>query len=56
MRRWTDTPTRPVRLTRRGRAVVVGFVLALAFVAGLTADAWSPCAGDHVCVLQGGTP
>lgn len=37
-------------MTAAGRAAVA-VLFALAFLAGLTADAWNPCAGDHVCVV-----
>ncbi len=46
-------------MTARARAAVVA-AFALALVAGLTADQWNPCAGDHVCVVTpytgGNTP
>jgi hypothetical protein len=38
-------------VTARGRALVLA-ALVLALVAGLTADEWNPCAGDHVCIVE----
>lgn len=40
-----------MRLTRRGRAVVLALAFLAAAVAGMTADSWNPCAGDYVCVV-----
>lgn len=40
-----------MRLSRRGRAVLVTLALLAALVAGMTADSWNPCAGDYVCVV-----
>lgn len=37
-------------MTARARVLVVAG-LTLALVAGMTADQWNPCAGDHVCVI-----
>lgn len=34
----------PLRLTSRGRALLYGTVVALALVAGLTAEVWDPFA------------
>ncbi len=46
------------RLTRRGVVVsriVIAAPLILACIAvGFTVDLWSPCAGDHACVVEVG--
>ncbi len=46
-----------VRLTQRGERAVTALAvagIAVAVLVGFTVDQWSPCAGDHVCVVEVG--